>query len=124
MRYIGSRTRALHIIMHFLTPSGGPHGAAVWAGGRVQRKRIFKDSFQRIILGQTVLTKYNNNTYKIDDVAFNSSPMETFKQKDKEITFKEYYRTVSSTHLGNINSCANFFLKLYEFLLLSKLSAI
>lgn len=57
-------------------------------------KNNYKTNFQRIILGQTILTCYNNNTYKIDDVDFNSSPLSTFKQKDKEITFQEYYQTV------------------------------
>jgi len=41
-----------------------------------------------------VLTDYNNKTYKIDDVDFESSPMTKFSTKDGEISFTEYYKKV------------------------------
>ena len=44
------------------------------------------------IIGTIVLTAYNNKTYRIDDVDFNSNPMLTFKQKDRDVTYVDYYR--------------------------------
>lgn len=52
----------------------------------------WKESFKREIISSVVLTDYNNKTYRIDDVDFNSSPSSTFMKKDKEMTYIEYYK--------------------------------
>lgn len=70
----------------------------------------WQDSFKKEIIGATVLTEYNNKvwklniyqkllfnclifqTYRVDDVDFNSSPVHTFMQKDNSISYKEYYQ--------------------------------
>lgn len=57
----------------------------------------FRDNFIKVILGQTVLTKYNNKTYRIDDVNFDASPQTTFKRKDAEVSFSQYYQEVNKT---------------------------
>lgn len=57
--------------------------------------RDFKDEFKKKILGTTVMTDYNNKTYKIDDVDFNSTPADVFVGKNGEISFMDYYRMVS-----------------------------
>lgn len=54
-------------------------------------KDDWKDSFKKEIIGATVLTDYNNKTYRIDDVDFSSSPSTKFKKGEKEITIAEYY---------------------------------
>jgi aubergine-like protein len=52
-----------------------------------------KKEFQEKVIGCVVLTYYNNKTYKIDDVDFNSSPESTFKKADgSEITYRKYYQ--------------------------------
>jgi len=39
------------------------------------------------------MTRYNNRTYRIDDIAFNQSPRSTFKLADgSEVSFVEYYK--------------------------------
>lgn len=54
-----------------------------------------KKEFQEKVIGCVVLTYYNNKTYKIDDVDFNSSPESTFKKADgSEITYRKYYQDV------------------------------
>lgn len=55
--------------------------------------RNWQENFKKEIIGSIVLTDYNNRTYRVDDVDFSSSPMSTFDQKGKEITYKEYYNT-------------------------------
>lgn len=34
----------------------------------------------------TVITKYNQKTYKIDDVVFDMNPLSTFRQNDTEVS--------------------------------------
>lgn len=51
----------------------------------------FKRNFQSQIIGQTVLTAYNNKTYRIDDVDFEKTAESTFRRKDDEISYVQYY---------------------------------
>ncbi|KAM8962021.1 piwi-like protein 1 [Pelodytes ibericus] len=54
----------------------------------------FHDVCSKELIGQIVLTKYNNKTYRIDDIDWDFSPQSTFqKGNGKEISFIEYYRT-------------------------------
>lgn len=53
----------------------------------------FRQEFQSKIIGSIVLTTYNNKTYRIDDVDFNSSPSSTFSKRDNsQISYVDYYR--------------------------------
>ncbi|XP_011187514.1 protein piwi [Zeugodacus cucurbitae] len=51
----------------------------------------FEEEFRRNVLGLTVLTDYNNKTYRINDVDFSKNPTKTFKCKEKEVSFIDYY---------------------------------
>lgn len=54
-------------------------------------KPNFRRNFQSQIIGQTVLTAYNNKTYRIDDVDFETTAGSTFKKKDEDISYVQYY---------------------------------
>lgn len=62
-----------------------------------QNERDFKTALQEKLLGSTVLTSYNNKTYRIDDFKFDLNPQTTFETKDGKISFMEYYKTVSKS---------------------------
>ncbi|XP_013106819.2 protein piwi [Stomoxys calcitrans] len=53
--------------------------------------RDFKEDFKRHIIGLTVLTDYNNRTYRINDIDFHKTPRETFNMKGENISFIDYY---------------------------------
>ena len=36
--------------------------------------------------------RYNNKTYKIDDIDWNSKPSHTFSYRDGEISYADYYK--------------------------------
>lgn len=41
-----------------------------------------------------IYSRYNNKTYRIDDIEWNLHPSDTFERKDgSKISFKEYYET-------------------------------
>jgi len=47
------------------------------------------------VIGSTVLTRYNNQTYRIDDVDENTNTQSTFQKKDgSRISYIDYYRVV------------------------------
>ncbi|TMW49547.1 hypothetical protein DOY81_005376 [Sarcophaga bullata] len=51
----------------------------------------FKEDFKRNVIGLTVLTDYNNKTYRINDIDFQKTPKETFNMKGENISFLDYY---------------------------------
>lgn len=55
----------------------------------------FQNNFKGKALGLTVLTAYNNATYRIDDIEFDKSPMTTFDKKGTPVTLCAYYQEVS-----------------------------
>lgn len=58
-----------------------------------QNKENFQDECTKLLVGNIVITRYNNRTYRIDDVDWNKTPKDSFTMSDgKEITFLEYYR--------------------------------
>lgn len=57
------------------------------------RQSNLRQEFQQKIIGSIVLTNYNNKTYRIDDVDFNSSPKSTFSKRDgSQISYIDYYK--------------------------------
>lgn len=46
--------------------------------------------------------RYNNKTYRIDDIAWDHTPNNTFKRGDTDISFKNYYKNVGAlkTRIG------------------------
>ncbi|KAF0987090.1 hypothetical protein HZS_3491 [Henneguya salminicola] len=49
----------------------------------------------RALVGSVVITRYNNKTYRIDDIEWGKSPKDSFEwQNGKTITYIEYYKEV------------------------------
>lgn len=59
-------------------------------------KSDFRSLFQSRIIGAVVLTDYNNRTYRVDDIDWNSTPQSTFQKADgSSVSYIEYYASVS-----------------------------
>lgn len=44
------------------------------------------------IVGKIVMTQYNNETYRIDDIDFDRNPSQTFESRGQQITYQQYYQ--------------------------------
>lgn len=53
----------------------------------------YKADISKALLGSVVITRYNNKTYRIDDIDFSQSPLSKFKCVDREVSYVEYYKT-------------------------------
>ncbi|XP_071439350.1 piwi-like protein Ago3 [Hetaerina americana] len=54
--------------------------------------RNFRQVMTNDVLGHTILTRYNNRTYRVDEIKWDMTPQSKFSGKDnKETTFLEYY---------------------------------
>jgi aubergine len=51
----------------------------------------FQVTAAKKIIGSTVLTDYNNETYKVDDIDWLQNPDSTFETRDGEESFANYY---------------------------------
>lgn len=45
------------------------------------------------LLGTSVLTRYNNRTYKVDDIDWDKNPQYKFQYKGQLTTLIDYYKT-------------------------------
>ena len=59
---------------------------------RISNSPNWQDNFRKEIIGSIVLTRYNNKTYRVDDVDFKSSPESKFNQKGVEVSYVDYYK--------------------------------
>ncbi|OCU01987.1 piwi-like protein 1 [Xenopus laevis] len=67
----------------------------------------FHDICSKDLIGQIVLTKYNNKTYRIDDINWDFTLKSTFKKSDgSEISFVDYYRTQYNKAITDLNQPA------------------
>ncbi|XP_009081854.1 PREDICTED: piwi-like protein 2, partial [Acanthisitta chloris] len=58
-----------------------------------QRHTVFQEECAKQLVGAVVITRYNNHTYRVDDIAWDKSPKDSFTlASGKEITFLDYYR--------------------------------
>lgn len=60
-----------------------------------QENRDFKLKAEQALLGLTVLTAYNNKTYRIDDIKWDKTPESTFEKDGKQISFIQYFGEVN-----------------------------
>ncbi|PBC29299.1 Protein piwi [Apis cerana cerana] len=69
-----------------------------------QDKLDYKTLFENQVIGLVVLTDYNNNTYRISDVDFDSSPISTFQLRTGEkVTYRDYYKNKYQIPIDNVS---------------------
>ncbi|XP_061669296.1 piwi-like protein 1, partial [Syngnathoides biaculeatus] len=63
----------------------------------------FTDVCAKELVGLIVLTEYNNKTHRIDDIAWDQTPCNTFTREDTDISFKNYYKTRYGVEIQDSN---------------------
>lgn len=58
----------------------------------VSEKNNYQQKALESLLGAVVLTRYNNKTYRIDDILFDASPQSTFQMSGRDVSYIEYYK--------------------------------
>ncbi|KAI0979118.1 hypothetical protein GJ496_007482 [Pomphorhynchus laevis] len=58
-----------------------------------------KDEVKRFLVGQSVVTRYNMNSYRVDDVDFNKSIQSMFDQNGRQVSYIEYYKEFYNENL-------------------------
>jgi aubergine-like protein len=52
----------------------------------------FTTNARRELSGAVVITKYNNKTYRVDDICFDKNPRTTFDKRGTPVSFMAYYK--------------------------------
>ena len=59
---------------------------------------------RKALLGESIITKYNNRTYKIDGIDFDDSPKSEFTLADgRKTSFVDYYKNQYGITIKDIN---------------------
>nr|QQA03725.1 Piwi protein [Apostichopus japonicus] len=51
----------------------------------------FRDTATKKLVGEIVMTRYNNKTYRVDEIMWQQNPTQSFSTKQGDITFMQYY---------------------------------
>lgn len=68
-----------------------------------QKGKDWQAAINEAIVGSTVVTKYNQKTYKIERVEFNMSPETTFDKNGTAVSYMEYYKTRYNESVSDVN---------------------
>jgi aubergine-like protein len=60
---------------------------------RTSKGDAFKKACLKDLVGSTILTQYNKENYRIDDIDFDNSPLSKFDKRGVETSYVEYYQT-------------------------------
>jgi len=64
----------------------------------------FKDECEKALLGSSVITKYNNHSYKVDGIEFSESPKTEFTlASGQKISFAQYYQNQYGIAIADMN---------------------
>ncbi|KAL0113296.1 hypothetical protein PUN28_012449 [Cardiocondyla obscurior] len=63
----------------------------------------FRENFCKSVIGIVVLTDYNNNTYRIEDVDFATTPSHTFDMKGEQVSYVQYYKKKYGLKISNLS---------------------
>ncbi|XP_076679730.1 aubergine isoform X3 [Andrena cerasifolii] len=67
-----------------------------------KNRHEYKQLFESQVSGLVVLTDYNNNTYRISDIDYDTNPRSTFKLRNGEnISYKDYYKSKYQIQIRN-----------------------
>ena len=69
-----------------------------------ERRRLDpNDALAEAMTGATVVTRYNQKTYKIDRIDFAQSPASTFDKQGTPTTYQEFYKTRYNEEIKELN---------------------
>ncbi|XP_030846820.1 seawi isoform X1 [Strongylocentrotus purpuratus] len=63
----------------------------------------FKEEITKLMIGQIVLTKYNNKTYRVDDIDFDTTPADTFETRSGPVSYVDYFKKSYERVIHDVN---------------------
>lgn len=70
---------------------------------RGKAKGDWQEAIQTALTGATVVTRYNQKTYRVERVDFGMSPATTFDKNGEQVSYAEYYKTRYNENIADPN---------------------
>lgn len=67
-----------------------------------RQRNNYREYAIKEIVGTSVLTRYNNRTYRIDDIAWDKTPKFKFSRNGEEISLIDYYKTYCGIEIKDL----------------------
>ncbi|XP_055511474.1 piwi-like protein 1 [Leucoraja erinacea] len=83
------RSDTVHDVMHELYAQFG--------------EQRFQEACSKELVGVIVLTRYNNKTYRIDDIDWFQNPQSTFNKGGTQVSYIDYYKKQYSMDIDDVN---------------------
>ena len=58
----------------------------------MSHEQSFHAIAQRLLIGLSVITRYNNKMYRIDEILFDMNPLSTFDCQGESVSYVDYYK--------------------------------
>ena len=68
-----------------------------------QKGHDWQEAVSEGLVGCTVVTRYNQKTYKVDRVDYGMSPETTFDKQGTQTSYSEYYKSKYNENIGDPN---------------------
>ncbi|KAK3770140.1 hypothetical protein RRG08_007051 [Elysia crispata] len=63
----------------------------------------FHNKAVKELVGSIVMTRFNNKTYRVDDIDWDKRPTSTFERKGEQISFADYYKQHWNISISDMN---------------------
>ncbi|KAH8379868.1 hypothetical protein KR009_007745 [Drosophila setifemur] len=63
----------------------------------------YQEFAKKLLIGNIILTRYNNRTYKINDICFDQSPKCYFQTKSGSTSYLNYYKQYHNINIKDVN---------------------
>ncbi|XP_030382554.1 protein argonaute-3 [Scaptodrosophila lebanonensis] len=67
-----------------------------------QDKSKYQESAKKVLLGNIIITRYNNKNYRIDDIYFDQNPLSEFETSSGSISYVDYYHKHHNINIKDI----------------------
>ncbi|XP_060666296.1 protein argonaute-3-like [Drosophila nasuta] len=68
----------------------------------LNNKSCYQEQAKIYLLGSIIITRYNNRTYRIDDICFTENPQSMFETRNGSCSYIEYYKTHHNINIKDI----------------------
>merc|ERR1712048_1339663 len=68
-----------------------------------QRNKDWQEALEDAIVGSTVVTRYNQKTYRVERIDFSMSPETTFDKEGTQVSYAQYYKEKYQENINDSN---------------------
>jgi aubergine-like protein len=68
-----------------------------------QKNKDWQEALEDAVVGSTVVTRYNQKTYRVERIDFSMSPETTFDREGTQVSYSQYYKEKYQENINDSN---------------------